>query len=149
MERIRLQVFVCWCGEAIAHCAKRAWFVSPATLRLFAECRPWHDLPRRVMGVWWPPRSSKPSSVRFRIEVGSIPTLSAFFRWNCITMTSLSQRTRHRRYHSNHRCEFDSDQSLPVGFYENEVFEGGDRYDARADIEADLAFILCGVSFET
>ena len=34
---------------------------------------------RRVEGAWWPPRSSKPLSVRDRAEVGSIPTLSANF----------------------------------------------------------------------
>jgi hypothetical protein len=34
---------------------------------------------RRVMGVWWPPRSSKPLSAFHEAEVGSIPTLSANF----------------------------------------------------------------------
>jgi len=27
------------------------------------------------------------------------------------------------------------------------MFEGGDRHVTRADFEADLAFIVCGVSF--
>jgi hypothetical protein len=44
------------------------------------------------------------------------------------------------------RGRFDS-YPLRLISLETEMFEGGDRHVARADFEADLAFILCGVSF--
>jgi hypothetical protein len=44
------------------------------------------------------------------------------------------------------RGRFDS-YPLRLISLETEMFEGGDRRVARADFEADLAFIVCGVSF--
>lgn len=42
-----------------------------------AACYPFDLAARRVMGAWWPLRSSKPLSWRLRRGVGSIPSLSA------------------------------------------------------------------------
>jgi hypothetical protein len=44
------------------------------------------------------------------------------------------------------RGRFDS-YPLRLISQETEMFEGGDHHVARADFEADLAFIVCGVSF--
>jgi hypothetical protein len=84
----------------------------------------------------------------YQTEVGSIPTLSALIQL---------------RLHKDNQCPFSKplSQAADKAWFPNltmkihgrvdstqaEVFEGGDDHVAGADLEADLAFIVCGVSF--
>ena len=44
-------------------------------------------------------------------------------------------------------AEFDDEHRYRVDSTETEIFEGGDHHVAGADFKADLAFIVCGLSF--
>src|SRR5260370_32282228 len=69
-------------GGVCFHCRVRdAWFYSGEVVRLFAGYRSHNLIPRRVTGAWWPHGLQNRWRFVYRIEVGSIPTLSALFRW--------------------------------------------------------------------
>lgn len=123
-------------------------FFSVATACLFAALRTCSLIHRRVTGAWWSPRSSKPLPVR-------LPDRGRFDSYP-LRLDSLQR-------HQDIQCPFSKPLSqvshkarlpnLIVNIYdrvdstETEIFEGGDHHVAGADFEADLAFIVCGVSF--
>ena len=123
-------------------------FFSGAPACLFAARRTCNLTHRRVTGAWWPPWSSKPLAVR-------LPDRGRF--------DSYPLRLDLLQLHKEKQCPFSKPLSqashkvlLPnvimnihdrVDYTETEIFKGGDQHVAGADFEADLAFIVCGVSF--
>ena len=144
-----LQASVRRSGGACFQCRVRVErFFSVAPARLFAARRTCDLILRRVTGAWWPPWSSKPLAVR-------LPDRGRF--------DSYPLRLDSLQLHQDDQCPFSKPLSqashkarlpnLMVNIHdradstETEIFEGGDHHVAGADFEADLAFIVCGVSF--